>query len=174
MWGVLVVAGSTLGPCSVKEGSSLCGWLVGILEQTPCLKNIYSAGLSWCFLSQPLNTHWLKLRRSLATNKMPELLGWSCIWLCYSTWENSLQTALFLVFLVCSCRDHCDNFPICPWFLSLLHHTQLSSKWVLSPLPLGWFLSIPVYCLDHLLPVGLGLLPWLQGKHSSHCLHLPF
>lgn len=29
--GVLVVAGSRLGPRAVNEGSGLCGWLTGIL-----------------------------------------------------------------------------------------------------------------------------------------------
>lgn len=49
-----------------------------------------------------------------------------------------------------------------------------SYQWALSLLPLSWFLFILVFCLEHLLPIVLGLFSWIHDKHSSHCLHLPF
>lgn len=52
--GLLVVAGSKRGPCSVNNGGSLSGWLMVIMGQTLCLKNASLARLpSCCCSSQP-------------------------------------------------------------------------------------------------------------------------
>lgn len=169
MWGVSVVAGSRLGPCSVNEGSGLCGWLEGGSWDRHCLKIRLLLACQDAFISAfkyPL----VKAQRSLTTTKMPGLPEG----VTHSSVSAVERIPFKPVSFPCSwsvAATYCHSFPILSHFLSLLYCT--SNWWVLplSPLvdySLWQHRALVIYlCECHSLTIGFFLFVLATRVPSS-------